>query len=177
MAIALSELLPNASIEISYSPSKQEGANIPHHYHCVPIVFIDLANWTPRLDGNPHAVGNRSANHTLMRSASPQTWTIVRHLASARFTYDWPAMREPTIGRHREFRHAKGGAWTATDRLCGAERSAAQSNSRRVNCAAVRLQSGATATTAMSMASMHGHGKSAWPRIGQLTLDMLVGAR
>ena len=31
--------------------------------------------------------------------------------------------------------------------------------------------------TAMSMASMHGHGKSAWPRIGQLTLDMLVGAQ
>lgn len=177
MAIALSELLPNASIEISYSPSNQEGETIHHHYHCVPIVFIGLANWTPRLDGNPHAVGNRSANHTLKRSASPQTWTIVRHLASGRLTYDWPAMREPTIGRHREFRHAKGGAWTATDRLCGAERSAAQSNSRRVNCAAVRLQSGATATDGYVHASVRGNGKCARPRIGQLTLDMLVGAQ
>ena len=151
MAIALSELLPNASIEVSYSPSNQEGETIHRHYHCVPIVFIGLANWTPRLDGNPHAVGNRSANHTLKRSASPQTWTIVRHLASGRLTYDWPAMREPTIGRHREFRHAKGGAWTATDRLCGAERFAAQSNSRRGIVQPFDYKAGRPLPTAMSM--------------------------
>ena len=31
--------------------------------------------------------------------------------------------------------------------------------------------------TAVSMASVRGHGKCARPRIGQLTLDMLVGAQ